>query len=257
MRYIIVKMLLTFSQVVSANKRSFLVMVLVILSHVASAEEKLLQLEYEGFTLWFNCQRHGAEFFRYTAKADVGNVPRREQFTLDPNVPAACQQKNAKTYKHPGVAFDRGHLVPANHMDFSVAASTQSNYMTNIMPQTATSNRGAWLRTEEIVECYRDQETLLVMGGIIWGSDKSNDYFVASHSVETPDYFWKVIIGKDKVIAWIVHNDDQATKKNVDRYLVSVREIEKKTGQFVPVKNELKDSVPRQSWPLPRGCNKG
>jgi endonuclease G, mitochondrial len=28
-------------------------------------------------------------------------------------------------------------------------------------------NRGAWLRTEEIVECYRNMDELLIIGGVI------------------------------------------------------------------------------------------
>lgn len=56
--------------------------------------------------------------------------------------------------------------------------------------------------------CYRDIDELLVMGGVIWGSNAKDDYFVASHGVRTPDYFWKVIIrdtGQDeRAIAWII-----------------------------------------------------
>jgi len=69
-------------------------------------------------------------------------------------------------------------------------------------------NRGAWLLTEEIIECYRDIDELLVIGGVIWGSNPDDDYFVQSHGVKTPDAFWKVVVrgsGKDeRTIAWIV-----------------------------------------------------
>ncbi|HIG39559.1 MAG TPA: hypothetical protein EYQ14_03340, partial [Gammaproteobacteria bacterium] len=42
-----------------------------------------------------------------------------------------------------GQRYDRGHLVPANHLDYSKKAIKQSNYMTNILPQAANMNRGA------------------------------------------------------------------------------------------------------------------
>jgi endonuclease G, mitochondrial len=45
--------------------------------------------------------------------------------------------------------------------------------MTNILPQTATLNRSAWLRTEEIMECYRDQTELLVPSEAIWEQPSS------------------------------------------------------------------------------------
>lgn len=63
--------------------------------------------------------------------------------------------------------------------------------MTNILPQVAQMNRGAWLLTEEIVE-FRDIDELLVIGGVIWGNNPADDYFILSHGVKTPDAFWKV-----------------------------------------------------------------
>lgn len=103
--------------------------------------------------------------------------------------------------------------------------------MTNILPQAANMNRGAWLLTEEIVECYRDIDELLVIGVVIWGDNPADDYFVKSHGVKTPDAFWKLIIrGKGRVIVWIVPNTQDATKKRLDQYLVSVEELEQRTG---------------------------
>jgi endonuclease G, mitochondrial len=149
--------------------------------------------------------------------------------------------------------------VPANHLDYSKVAIKQSNFMTNILPQVAGMNRGAWLQTEEIVECYRDIDELLVIGGVIYGNDKSDDYFKKSHGVATPSAFWKVIVrGKDRVIAWIVPNSPKAKRKSLDRYLVSVAEIERRTGErLAEVKGYLRDEVANGSWVIPRGCDKG
>jgi endonuclease G len=107
--------------------------------------------------------------------------------------------------------------------------------MINILPQAANMNRGAWLLTEEIIECYRDINELLVLGGVIWGNNPEDDHYVQSHGVKTPDAFWKLIVrGKDRVIAWIVPNSKDATKKRLDQYLVSVEELEQRTGETFP-----------------------
>jgi len=98
---------------------------------------------------------------------------------------------SAKAYGH---GYDRGHQVPANHLDDFQTAIKQTNFMTNILPQTSQMNRGAWKATEEIVECYRDIDELLVLGGTIWGNNPSIDFFLQSHGVATPDAFWKVIV---------------------------------------------------------------
>ena len=217
----------------------------------------ILKLNYPGFTVWLDCSQRGAIKFQYVAQHDSGNFKRYNKFYLDPNIPAECQQKTAKAY---GTKYDRGHLVPANHLDASEAAIKATNTMTNILPQAANMNRGAWLQTEEIIECYRDIDELLVMGGVIWGNNPTDDYFVESHEVKTPDAFWKVIIrgtGQDeRVIAWVVPNTQEATRKRLDHYLVSVDELERMTGEKIPVTDYAKHDKPNQSWMIPVGCNK-
>lgn len=218
----------------------------------------ILKLDYQGFTVWLDCSQRGAVKFRYNAQHDAGDFKRYQNFFLDPNVPAECQQKSTKGYGH---GYDRGHQVPANHLDSSDVAIKQSNTMTNVLPQTSQMNRGAWLLTEEIIECYRDIDELLVIGGVIWGNNPADDYFVESHGIKTPDAFWKVIIrgaGQDeRAIAWIVPNSTNATKKNLDRYLVTVDDIETVTGEKIPVADYTKHDKPSVSWIIPRGCNKG
>lgn len=218
---------------------------------------KIIKLNYEGFTIWLDCNRRGATKLQYNAQHDTGNAKRLDKFFLDPAVPAECQQKTAKAYGH---NYDRGHQVPANHLDFSDVAIKASNTMTNILPQAANMNRGAWLRTEEIIECYRDIDELLVIGGVIWGNNPDDDYFVTSHGVTTPDAFWKVVIrgtGQDEqAIAWIVPNTQEATKIKLDDYLVSIKEIEQKIGEKVPVADYVKHDKLTQSWLVPKGCKK-
>lgn len=218
----------------------------------------LLRLDYDGFTVWLDCARRGAVKFSYNVQHDSGNIKRYSKFFLDPNVPAKCQQTSAKGY---GRDYDRGHLVPANHLDHSSSAIKATNIMTNILPQAANMNRGAWLLTEEIIECYRDTDELLAIGGVIWGDNPADDYFLESHGVRTPDAFWKVIIrgsGEDeRAIAWIVPNSQNATKKRLDDYLVSVDELERRTGEKLPVTDYARHEKHKSSWTIPRGCDKG
>lgn len=218
---------------------------------------EILRVDYEGFSVWVDCDRRGAVVFRYNAQRDTGQHSRVRNFHLDKQVPARCQQKATHTYRAPGQRYDRGHMTPANHLDYSKKAIRQSNYMTNVWPQAANMNRGSWLLTEEIVECYRDIDELLVLGGPIWTGDSSNDYFMDSHGIETPEAFWKVIVRGDRVIAWIIPNKQSATRKRLDNYLVTVSDVESAAGLKVPVPGHLKSQKPEQSWYIPRGCNKG
>lgn len=219
---------------------------------------KILKLEYQGFTLWLDCSKRGPIKFEYIAHKDNGDLPRAKDFQLDPSAPKECQQFSAAAYGH---GYDRGHQVPANHLDGSETAIKQSNYMTNILPQVSQMNRGAWERTEEIIECYRDLEDLHVVGGVIWGNNPNDDYFIKSHGVQTPDAFWKVILrgkGQDeRAIAWVVPNSTAATAKNLDQYLISVEGLEKLIGETIPVAAYAKHDKPSTSWLIPHGCNKG
>jgi len=222
-----------------------------------STKSDLMPLDYEGFTVWIDCSKRGAVKFQYNAQRDTGNHKRHSSFFLDPEVPKSCQQFTGKAY---GKKYDRGHLVPANHIDYSKTAIKASNNMANIMPQAANMNRGAWLLTEEITECYRDIDELLIIGGVIWGNNPNDDYFVRSHGVKTPDAFWKVIIrgsGSDeRAIAWIVPNSQDAKRKQLDNYLVTIDEIERVTGELIPVADYVKHKRLGNSWVLPKGCDK-
>ncbi len=225
---------------------------------VTRLANNLLQLDYVTFTVWLDCQKKGAVKFRYIAQKDSGHLKRHKKYHQDSSIPKMCQQKSFRGY---GKGYDRGHLVPANHLDHSRAAIVQSNFMTNILPQASEMNRGAWLRTEEIVECYRDVDELLVIGGVIWGNNQEDDHFVESHGVRTPDAFWKVIIrgkGQDqRAIAWVIPNSKDAKRRKLDGYLVSITELERVTNENIPVADYAKHDKPYQSWLIPRGCEKG
>lgn len=91
-----------------------------------SRSSKILKLDYPGFIVWLDCAQRGAVKFQYVAQRDNGNTKRYDNFFLDPNVPAECQQKTAKAY---GMKYDRGHQVPANHLDASDVAIKATNTM--------------------------------------------------------------------------------------------------------------------------------
>ncbi|MCX7107935.1 MAG: DNA/RNA non-specific endonuclease [Methylococcales bacterium] len=227
-------------------------------SEISKVSDNILKLDYSGFTVWLDCSKRAPIKFQYVAQRDTGSFKRYDKFSLDPNVPKECQQYSAKAY---GMKYDRGHQVPANHMDNSAVSIRQTNYMTNILPQAANMNRGAWLQTEKITECYRDIAELLVIGGVIWGNNSTDDYFLESHGVRTPDAYWKVIVrgtgADERAIAWIVPNSQDATGKRLDQYLVSVEDIEKITGEKIPVADYAKHEKLNTSWQIPVGCNEG
>ena len=204
--------------------QSFTFILLSLMTSVVWSGER--QVDYEGFTLWLDCDKKGASRFEYSLGEDTGNEKRLKKYTRDPNL-GECQQLSTRSYRKDTPDHDRGHLVAFNHMDYSVESAKDSNQMANILPQTTTLNKGAWLRTEKITECYREFGTLEIIGGAIWDL---NPRILETHGVDIPDYFWKVIFREDDSIAWIMPNDDTATREALDTFIVSLQEVEEATG---------------------------
>ena len=241
----------------------YLVFIISILAQPAFAANPTYQANYQGFTVWLDCKEHAAFKFRYVAGHDMGDYPRDDNFRLDPAIPYECQPSSTATFSTKTLpnapVYHRGHLVAANHLDYSEQAIRESFYMTNILPMTLQLNLGAWAATEKITECYRDKSELLVLGGAVWKNTKklkANDYFVGSHNIRTPDWYWKVIIkGDGQTIAWYMPNDITALSGNLDKYLVTPAQIQVKAKVKLPeVPKVWKNKKPKTSWPIPDGC---
>lgn len=87
----------------------------------AFAADPSLRVDYEGFTVWLNYHEHAVAKFRYNAQRDSGSFPRSSTFRLDPAVPYACQPSSTNSFKTTAKgapAYERGHQVPANHLDY-------------------------------------------------------------------------------------------------------------------------------------------
>jgi endonuclease G len=227
------------------------------LTQVAYELNNVTHIRYHHFEIWNDCNEHGPTKFKYHTKSDTKNLKRLHSFSFDPYQNKNCQQASNKAY---GQDYDRGHMVPANHLDHSKLAITQSNYMTNILPQHKNMNRGAWLQTEVITECYRDIEPLTIIGGPIWGNNKENDLFIESHNVRTPDHFWKIIIRGDpenqKTIQWIIPNTKDATRKNLDSYMVSTNTLLETINDYLPLTHYNRNDKLPTSWIIPMGCDR-
>jgi endonuclease G len=218
----------------------------------ANAQER--EIQYDGFKVWVDCQKRGAVRFFYVAHRDSGSLARKSSYKRDPDFPDECQSKTNKEFgTKRRIPFDVGHQVPANHFDGSTKAIQQTNYWTNLLPQTASMNRGAWRQTEDIIECMRNQVVLQVWGGAIW--DNATNEFVSSHGMQTPSAYWKVIIRTDsrQAIGWIVPNKTNMGRAKLNGTIVSVAEIESRTGLHFNAVN--KTTKPAQSWPIPRPCD--
>lgn len=232
-----------------------LLLLLVSTAGAAQTESHVIERQYDGFKLWIDCDLRGHVMYKYTLDKDLYDLDRFNKFTLAQDVPAECQQLSTDTYKvDDDSTFDRGHGVPFNHMEHTIKAAKQTNFMVNVWPQHRDLNRGAMLRTERIADCYRDLGSVTVYGGIIKGATPANTDYIESHGIVTPGYFWKVLIRKKKAIAWILPNAPGISKSKLDDYIVSVKNLESIIGYEFPASEEIKAVKPSRSWIIPQLC---
>jgi endonuclease G len=232
----------------------------------AGAGNRLVTLNHGSFGLLYDCDAHTALRYGYTLTVDTGNAGRTDQFKLnDPTLPTDCgQQTSTETYASVSTGWDRGHLVPANHMDASDALIAETFHMTNIVPQRSAFNQGIWADAEAIAECYRDLAPVQVAGGVVY-DDTANDLFLASHGIRTPDWFWMTLVttepgsGATRVIAWLFPN--AAGLGELNDYIVSVNTLEGRVGAhrvgLGGLAADLKAAKPAASWVSPPDCNPG
>jgi len=238
------------------------ILFLLFISSVSYAD--LIRKDYNGFMVWVDCDKHGAQIAYYRAIKDAGNHKREGlSFKFDNSVPSECQPGSTDSYRRNTVpvnqtgTYDVGHLVPANHLDYSRQSISDSFYVTNTLPQQSYFNqRGAWAYTEKLTECYRDMGTLDVWAGVIWGNNSSDDFFLTTHKIATPDYWWKVVIWMDtgEYVAWIMPNNRQSNDSNMDGYLVSIDELVARLD-YIPqfdyaIPKKWQSMRPTGTWPV-------
>jgi endonuclease G, mitochondrial len=218
---------------------------------IGTSLTKYDHLKYNRFQLEYICEAKAAQRWTYTLNPKVDSpTDRASNFYIDGNYSRSCQQFSTVSY---GRGYDRGHLVPSAHMDMTDFDRRQSNYMTNVLPQQASFNRGIWKQTETLTSCVRILRPITVYGGVIF-DDPSNDFFLKSHGVKTPDYWWKVLVttndqGKEEVISWLFPN--QENMHSLDSYLVSVKDIESRLNDGlgkIPIKVKLKTQKAGSRW---------
>ena len=208
-----------------------------------SVATSLVQVTYPDFTIWLDCAKRGAVVAYYEVGRDSGNIDTDLNFIIDENH-KDCQQTSTETYKRPKHAqdqYDRGHLVPANHLDGNEDAYRASYFLTNAVPQERKLNRyGTWRKTEDFIECWRDKDSLEVWIGVIWGDESVNDHFVQSRGIATPDAFVKMVYrpGKapedGKAIAWLLPNQFVPKEELNDSYnLVPAKKVESIIGRVL------------------------
>lgn len=136
------------------------------------------------------------------------------------------------TYDYDGYGYDRGHLAPSADFRWSQKALSESYLYSNMSPQLADFNRGAWGDLEDAVRGYiyrNPTSQLYVLTGPILkpglpGIERGKN------KVAIPEYYWKVVLDlkNKKAIGFLMPN--KAITQPLKSFAAPVDSIEKITG---------------------------
>lgn len=182
-----------------------------------------------------------------------GSASRQNDFRSDPSLPSVFYPVDGDDYQ--GSGYDRGHLVASADRTRTTTDNSSTFYMTNMIPQSPGNNQGPWRELEEFSRYLVTQgkELYIVAGG------EGSLGTIANGNVTVPAYTWKTILVQDgpgaqvnentDIIAIRMPNNESVRGRDWRDYLVSVNEIESRTGldfySLVPdsIENQIESRV--------------
>ena len=185
-------------------------------------------VEHSYYTLSYSEPFEQAEWVAYVLKQEHLTYDDRERpyFIEDPKV----STKSADWRNYRGSGYDRGHLLPAGDRRFSEQAYNETFYTSNISPQNKDFNAGIWNRLEQQVRywCKKYGELFVVTGGVL----EEGLPQIGDEDVDVPRAYYKIVVkgsgDNTKVLAFLIPAEE--SQKPLQDFLVSVDEVEKRTG---------------------------
>jgi endonuclease G len=156
-----------------------------------------------------------------------GSLPRKDKFKADPDLPKGSRAE-LSDYKKSG--YDQGHMAPSADMAWDEQAMAESFYLSNMVPQVGIGmNRGIWKDLEDKVRKWTlARKALYIYTGPVYSESFKT---IGANQVAVPNHLYKIIFDPEHggAIAFIMPNQ-QLKSSDMQKYIVSVREIETRTG---------------------------
>ncbi|MCY1396064.1 Nuclease precursor [compost metagenome] len=195
-----------------------------------------LTLARQAYTLNNNGSTKFANWVAYRITEDTSASGRPRNWRADPDIPVGETLEPVDyTGANRALAVDRGHQ--ANLASMAAVPNWQElNYLSNITPQKAALNQGAWERLEARERALSKEpgiEAVYVVTGPLY--ERFIGTLPGSNKVHTiPSGYWKVIfIGRtpeEGAYASFVMDQSTPRKANFCDFQVTVEDIEKRSG---------------------------
>jgi endonuclease G len=163
-----------------------------------------------------------------------------QQFQEDQEVPTHLR---AKLEDYAASGYDRGHMAPAADCKSDQDTLGESFYLTNICPQDPQLNRGFWKKLEKQTrDLTKTYSHVHVVTGPLYLPQKARDgkryvkyQVIGKNDIAVPTHFFKVLRlekspGVVETRAYIVPNEPVASETPLDKFQVSLENVERATG---------------------------
>ena len=194
-----------------------------------------------GYVLSYNSGRKVPNWVSWELNTSyLGSIDRQDDFRPDDTLPANLPQAQLSDYS--GSGYDRGHMCPSADRTLTVAANSQTFFLSNMVPQAANNNQGPWAAMEnDLRTLVRSGKELFIISG---GTFSASSNTIGS-GVVVPDKTFKVVVVLDaagqgtssvttstRVIGVMMPNENNQISRTADRrtFRVSVDAIEAATG---------------------------
>jgi endonuclease G len=208
-------------------------------------------IERSQYVLSYNDSKKIANWVSWNLnKGDIGKTERQDRFQRDPDLPETFLRVLHDDYT--GSGFDRGHVCPSKDRTDSEENNKTTFFTTNILPQSAACNRGAWERFESYCRDLTPDGSELYIAAGPHGEGGTGELGPRktigkgkSGEISVPAAVWKVVMvlpnretmptqATRSLAVWIPNN--QTVSEDWRPYAVSVAEVEKRTGyKFFPL----------------------
>ena len=206
--------------------------------------------KHKGYTFSYSEAHEQSEWVAYELEDGKWKYSELERplFEQDPMV--ETESAHWGNYKKSG--YTKGHLCPAGDRKQNQESNDETFFTRKASPQLYDFNAGVWNRLENKVRYWAGKYDgiYVVTGGVL-----TNDLeTIGKEDVSVPKYFYKVLLTKDKtrMVAFLVPHED--SDKPLYEFVVSVDELEKKTGiDFFPklddaIENKFEVSKDYKGW---------
>ena len=195
------------------------------------------------YTLSYSEDHEQAEWVYYTLNSNQLNsaVERKDNFKPDFKV----KTSSAQLYDYKGSGYDRGHLAPAADMKYNSSSMSESFFMSNMSPQSASFNRGIWRKIEKQFRdwSYKYGELVVVTGPVLKGENYGS---IGYNKVTIPKWYYKVAIDPsnyDRNVAILIEN--KGSSASIKSFVVTIDYLEEFSGLdfFHNLSDEVEESL--------------